>query len=154
MTTIRAEDVEALQQSWGQALMTVGRSASWEEAHERAVALVEAHYLLEDGSLLFCPTKASHAQFRRTLEGAVSYFVGRDDRYPEDQGFALTLLQGVRFENTGIVIRGDSGISMGNYFFLRADGSEFKAEYSLVFVRNSVGELKIQLHHSALPFQG
>lgn len=154
MTTIRVEDVEALQKSWGQTLMTVGRSGSWEEAHERAVAMVQAHYLLEDGSLLFCPTKAREAQFRVSLEGTVSYFVGRDERYPEDRGFALTVLHEVRFENTGIVIRGESGISMGNYFFLREDGSEFKAEYSWVCVRNSLGELKIQLHHSSLPFQG
>ena len=152
MSTIAVEEVEALQESWSQALLSIGRAPTWTEAHSRAVALVERHYLLEDGSLLFSPTKSGAQQFRRTLDGAVSYFVGGDARYPSDHGSALTALQGVRFENEAVVVREDSAIAMGNYFFLKEDGSEFMAEYSFVFVRNSRGELQIQLHHSALPY--
>ena len=43
---------------------------------------------------------------------------------------------------------------MGNYFFLRPDGKELKAEFSFVYRRDEQGNMKIQLHHSSLPYSG
>ena len=148
------EDIEAAQASWGAAVVHVGAAESWEEAHARAVQLVEDHYCLEGDDLLFCPTKAAERPFRQTLEDAVSYFVGRDPGHPEDGGFALEPWVGVRFANAGVVCRQDVGITMGHYVFCRGDGSELLAEYSLVYVRDHQGALKLQLHHSALPYSG
>ena len=150
---ITESEIKDAQHSWGNAVVEVGAAADWNAAHARAVQLVERHYRL-DGSLLFCPTKAAEIQFRSHIEAAVSYFVGNNDAYPEDKGFALEPWTSVRFENTGIVIRGETGIAMGNYFFGTADGSEVKVEFSFVYVRDAKGQLKIQLHHSALPFSG
>jgi len=151
---ISKNEIEAAQASWGQSVVEVGAAPSWPEAHTRATALVRDHYLIEDGSLLFCPTKVSEHQFRRTLEDAVSYFVGRNPTHPEDKGFALEPWGRVRFENAGIVQRGEVVMAMGNYFFEPADGTEVKVEYSFVYVRDAEGNLKIQLHHSALPYGG
>ena len=151
--TITQQDIEQAQNSWGSAVVSVGREPSWEAAKARATQLVETHYVL-DGSLLFCPTKAAVQQFRPNLQAAVSYFVGRDDAFPEDGGFALEPWHGVRFENTGVVCREDTALAMGNYFFKTADGSELKVEFSFAYVRGSDGRLRIQLHHSALPYSG
>ena len=146
------KDVRRAQSDWGSALVRIGEAPSWDAAHALATHEVSRLYV-QDGSLLFCPTKAAQQQFRRTLTEAVSYFVGRDASHPEDQGFALQPWTGVRFENAGIIEREDVGIAMGNYFFGRADGSELKVEYSFVYVRGASGSLEIQLHHSALPYQ-
>ena len=150
---IESEEIEKAQDSWGRAVVGVGAAASWEESHALAVQLVQEHYLTEGGTLLFCPTKAAAVQFRSSVKDAVSYFVGRDPDQPEDKGFALEPWTSVRFENAGIVARGDVGIAMGNYFFGRADGTELKVEYSFVYIRGADGGLRIQLHHSALPYQ-
>ena len=150
---ITEEEVRTAQNAWGQAIMGIGAAPSWEESHELAVKLAETQYLL-DGSLLFAPTKAAERQFRSTLGDVVSYFVGRDERNPEDQGFALTTLADIRFENTGIVCAGEHAMAMGNYFFLRPDGDELKAEFSFVYRRDEQGNMKIQLHHSSLPYSG
>ena len=150
---MEALEIEAAQASWGQGVVEVGACGTWEEAHAKATALVESHYQVQDGHLLFCPTKASVQEFRRTLQGAVSYFVGGNPHYEEDKGFALEPWSSVRFSNAGIVCRGEVGLAMGNYYFGRADGSELKAEFSLVYVRSADKGLKIQLHHSALPYR-
>lgn len=150
---ISSEEIEVAQASWGEGVVHIGAAPDWETAHGRAVEMVERHYRL-DGSLLFCPTKAKDIQFRSHIEAAVSYFVGRNQLFPEDKGFALEPWQAVRFENTGIVIRGETGIAMGNYFFTNTAGQETKVEYSFVYVRDAKGRLKIQLHHSALPYSG
>ncbi|MEE3052096.1 MAG: hypothetical protein VYB34_00035, partial [Planctomycetota bacterium] len=86
---IESNEIEAAQESWGEAVVAVGAAPTWKEAHELAVKLVEDHYLFEGGTLLFCPTKAADVQFRARLKDAVSYFVGRDSDHGEDKGFAL-----------------------------------------------------------------
>jgi hypothetical protein len=48
---------------------------------------------------------------------------------------------------------GSVALAMGNYFFGRAGGSELKVEYSFAYNRDGQGSVKIQLHHSALPYQ-
>ena len=149
---ITQEEVEALQRSWGQAVVRLGATKSQEEAHAQATQLVHQHYLLDDAPLLFCPTKASDQQFRTTLDAAVSYLVGGNANHDEDQGFALEPWAYVRFENAGIICRTDTALAMGNYFFGRTDGSELKAEFSFVYMKDSQGNPKIQLHHSAVPY--
>ena len=152
---IRAR-VESAQASWAEGIVAIGASNSWQEAHAYASEFVQAHYQLADGALLFCPTKASVTQFRSTLKDAVSYFVGRDADHDEDQGFALEPWRSVRFENAGIVHKGDVALAMGNYFFQPLEGEEVKVEYSFVYeVPEAADEmLRVLLHHSALPYAG
>ena len=148
---ITTEEVRSAQADWGAGVVHIGAAPSWEEAHARATAFVQARYRC-DGSLLFCPTRAQENQFRRTVDDVVSYFVGRNSVHLEDEGFALAPWVSVRFENAGIVSRGAAALAMGNYFFGRSDGSELKAEFSFVYTRGETGTLCIDLHHSALPF--
>ncbi len=144
--------IQAAQASWGAGVVAIGAHSDWVDARTTAEFFLQQHYSLADGQLLFCPTKAAVSQFRRTLKEALSYFVGRDAEYPEDSGFALEPWAGVRFENAGVVFKGDVALAMGNYFFARADGLELKVEYSFVYVSDDEGQVKIQLHHSALVF--
>ena len=60
----------------------------------------------------------------------------------------------MRFENVDVVVHGDMAMAMGNYFFTAPDGSEQKVEYSFGYIVDAVGELRIALHHSSLPFAG
>jgi hypothetical protein len=150
---ITQPQVEQAQASWGSAVVAVGAAPGRDEAHARAVKLVEDHYLVADGSLLFCPTKAAAAPFRADVEAAVSYMVGSNPSYPEDKGFALESWARVRFDNAGIVCRDNVAIAMGHYFFTRSDGTELQVEYSFVYVRDNAGRIVIQLHHSALPYR-
>ena len=149
---ISTQDVEEAQDSWAKGIIQIGQAPTWEESKALAISFVQAHYLVEGGTLLFCPTRAARQQFRKTLKDAVSYFVGGDSDHGEDHGFALERWNSVRFENAGVVIGSDNALAMGNYFFARSDGPEVKVEYSFVYVRDSSGRLVIQLHHSAMPF--
>jgi len=149
---IELHEVKSAQSSWGSGVVHIGKAQDWEEARDRATRLVTSHYLIDDGTLLFCPTKASEQQFRSTLKSAISYFVGGDGDHTEDGGFALEPWSSVRFENAGVTCVGEVALAMGNYFFGRADGTELKVEYSFAYVRDDDGKLKIHLHHSALPY--
>lgn len=115
--------------------------------------LVNELYGYEKGPVLFKPTKASREQFRLTTESAVSYFIGQNPDFPEDKGFALEPWQNVRFENAGFIFEEKQALAMGNYFFTNYQGVETKVEFSFGYYRSKNGSLKINLHHSSLPFK-
>jgi hypothetical protein len=99
---------------------------------------------------MFKPTLASEDQFRETFDEALSYFIGAEGT--EDNGFAIAGWTNVRWESNGIYTDSDSAMAMGNYYFAKADGTETKVEYTFGYVLREDGELKINLHHSSLPY--
>ena len=104
------------------------------------------------GEVLFKPTLASVQQFRLTKVAALSYFIGGNSNFDEDNGFALLGWKAVRFENIGIKIEGNIAIAMGNYFFQKEDNSEVKVEYTFVYKKDDSRKLYIILHDSHFPF--
>lgn len=146
-------EIEAAQQAWGQGVIDIGRVyQEVGEYVERAGQYVDQLYAYDLGLVLFKPTKAAIKQFRGSREAAISYFVAGNADFPEDHGFALQPWLKVRFENAGI-IEGPQALAMGNYYFTGPDGQEVKVEYSFGYIRDQQGNLRINLHHSSLPYK-
>ena len=145
---VTKEDVKAAQESWGNAIVAIGAA---EDAQAEAQKTLDTLYAYDIGTVLFKPTLASDDPFRGTEDEALSYFVGGS--IEEDKGFALAPYTNVRFDNEGIITHCDTATSMGEYYFTKTDGSEIKVEYSFGYVRDDNGNLRINLHHSSLPYQ-
>tara|TARA_B110000444_G_C18538790_1_gene454695 strand:+ start:41 stop:502 length:462 start_codon:yes stop_codon:yes gene_type:complete len=150
---ITKEEVLSEQKQWSDGLLNIGRLYS-ESADYKQVA---ANYLSElygfhRGEVLFKPTLASVQQFRLTKESALSYFIGGNSNFDEDNGFALLGWKAVRFENIGIKIEENIAIAMGNYFFMKENNSEVKVEYTFVYKKDDSGKLYIILHDSHFPY--
>ena len=148
---ITEAEVLAAQEAWGNGIVFIGEAKDMpEEAKARASNHLDTLYAYDMGTVLFKPTLAADDQFRGTKEEALSYFVGGS--IEEDNGFAIAPYTNVRFENEGIVIDGDSAVAMGNYFFTKTDGEDVKVEYTFGYVEDEEGNLKINVHHSSLPY--
>ena len=151
---ITQQQIEAIQKIWGDSLVNIGKVyKKGGDYVKEAKKLVDGLYGYDEGSVLFKPTKAAEKQFRLTAESAVSYFIGHNENYTEDQGFALAPWKSVRFENEGFILKEDWAVVMGNYFFTGYDDKETKVEYTFGYYHSSEGILKINLHHSSLPFK-
>jgi hypothetical protein len=157
-TTTEAE-VNAAQQAWCDALVKIGKIHS-EKGDAKAFAeqvLTEA-YDYDNGQVFFKPTLAFGPNtFRNTKEGALSYFVGGNPKFPEDKGFALTPWVKARYDNAGegnngIQIHGDIAITMGNVWVTSKDGKEVMVDKTWIFKKGTDGKLRIIVHKSALPF--
>merc|ERR1712007_288545 len=97
-------------------------------------------------------TLAAAEQFRPTFDGALSYFVG-NGHVSEDSGFAIKGWTAVRFENADdIILAGPTAMAMGNYFFTKPDGDIVKVEYSFGYFLDKKGDVRINLHHSSMPY--
>ncbi len=149
---ITKKDIELIQQAWGESVVNIGKLFVKEKDFKKAAEQHVKQFYDYTGTVLFKPTKVNQMQFRSTFKSAVSYFIGEDSNFPEDHGFALQPWTKVRFENSGFILTQDSANAMGNYFFTDLNGNETKVEYTFGYFLSDDGVLKINLHHSSLPF--
>jgi len=151
---ITSAEVVAAQEEWGAGIVKIGQTFTDGGDYEQAAKEhIENLYGYDLGMVLFKPTLASDDQFRETFDAALSYFVGGNETYPEDKGFAIAPYTNVRWKNIGIYTNVcDMAVAMGNYFFTTTDGEEIKVEYTLGYVKDDDGKLRIVVHKSALPY--
>ena len=145
-------DVEDAQQAWGEGIVAIATAhCTGGDYVEVARNHVETLYAYGLTAVLFKPTLAAIEQFRPTFDQALSYFVASNNECSEDKGFAIKGWTNVRFENADVILEESTALAMGNYFFTAPDGDELKVEYTFGYMVDSVGNLRIQLHHSSMP---
>jgi hypothetical protein len=153
---ITEAEVLAAQQAWGGAVVMLSEhyeDGGIDKARNSARDVIDAAYGYEMGPVLFKPTLAPIPQnIRTTSEGALAYFVGHDDNFPEDDGFGIKGWTEVEFENAAIRLAGPVALTMGNVHFTHKDGSVTTVDKSFGYQRGEDGNLRIVLHHSSLPF--
>ena len=151
---IKLSEIEKIQSKWGNGIVKIGSLKSDRKACEKAtIEMLNELYAFDLGDVLFKHTKAEKKQFRLELDGAKSYFIGGNIKFDEDKGFALQPWQSVKFENASVVLNKSHALAMGNYFFTDSSGTAVKVEYTFGYIRTNNGALKINLHHSSLPYK-
>ena len=149
-------EVQAAQEAWGKALVQISRdfdSGGIEKATQTANAVLDAAYGYNMGPVLFKPTLTHGEQtFRTTREGALAYFVGGSKSFPSDSGFALKGWEKYEYKNAGVLIEGDTAITMGNVYLYDKKGQVTKVDKTWAFKKDDQGKLRIVLHHSSLPY--
>ena len=149
---VTVAEVKDAQRAWGKGIIAIATAhANGGDYVGLATDHVNTLYAYQMGPVLFKPTLAAVDQFRPTFETALSYFVASNNACPEDQGFAIQGWTDVRFENSDVIIDGNTALAMGNYFFTSSEGAEVKVEYTFGYIEDGNGGLRIQLHHSSMP---
>lgn len=154
---ITEQEVIEAQQAWGDGIVEIGRVYSDGGDYVKAAAdHINEFYAYDLSLVLFKPTLAAAEQFRPSFDGALSYFVGGNPSYPEDKGFAITPWSKVRWQNAGIANNVcNMAVAMGNYYFTpAAGGEETKVEYTIGYIRDREGDLRMVVHKSTLPYDG
>ena len=147
------EDIIKAQKEWSEGIIKMGEISDNRESLELFVSdFLDRLYNFDD-QVLFKPTKARDIQFRNDKKSAISYFIAGNDREcDEDTGFALSNWSKITFENKDIILGKEYAIAMGNYTF-ENNNSKVKVEFSFGYIKVN-GLVKINLHHSSIPFQG
>lgn len=151
---ISEREVVKAQKMWGDGIVRIGSvyTKKGDYANE-AADFIQKMYGYDLSSVLFKPTLAANDQFRSSFDAALSYFVGGNDAYEEDKGFAIKPYTKVKFDNVGIINNScRMAVAMGNYFFTDTSGGETKVEYTFAYVKDSDGDLRIVAHQSSLPY--
>ncbi len=152
---ITEQEVLDIQKAWGDGIVKIGKTYLEGGNYKTAATEhINTFYNYQEGAVLFKPTLTSEKQFRTDFQGALSYFIGGDENYTEDHGFAIKPWSNVRWENVGTKIIGNMAIAMGNYYFTPTlGGDDVKVEYSFAYTKDKEGKLKIILHDSHIPYK-
>ncbi len=155
---VTESEVLAAQKAWCGALVDISSTnAAQGQAAAKALAekVIDAAYGYQMGAVLFKPTLTVAPQtFRTTRAGALAYFVGGDQAFPKDSGFALKGWTKCDVANSAIFIAGDSATTMGNVHITGKDGKVTTVDKTWKFVKDDAGKLRIVVHHSSLPYSG
>ncbi len=151
---ITEQEVVEAQKAWGEGIVKIGKAYLNKGDYKKAAAdHINKFYAYDLSLVLFKPTLASVDQFRASFDGALSYFVGGNPSYKEDKGFALKPWTKVRWENSGIINNSCTmAVAMGNYYFQPKRGKELKVEYTIGYVKDTGGQLRMAVHKSSMPY--
>lgn len=156
-TTITEQELAEARKIWGDALVSVAKAfedGGIDAARDAANAALDGAYGYNLGPVLFKPTLASGDQtFRPTRDGALAYFVGHSDDYPNDGGFGIKGWREVTSETFASFIQGDVAMWQGWVNCIDKDGNVTKVDKSWGYKKDDEGTLRIVLHHSSLPYQ-
>ncbi len=147
------QDIVKAQNLWSEGIIKMGQISNNRKLLEKYTSdFLDRLYNFDD-QVLFKPTKAKDFQFRNNKKSAISYFIAGDNReYGEDKGFALSNWSKITFENSDIILAEESALAMGNYTF-ENENLKIKIEFSFGYKKVN-GLVKINLHHSSIPFHG
>ena len=155
ITEARLKDARNL---WGEALVAISLAFDEEgldAARQRANEALDVAYGYHLGPVLFKPTMAGGEQtFRTTRAGALSYFIGHNEEFPQDDGFGLKSWRQVVSSAGTAFIEGDVALWMGNVTFTNNRGEQTVVDKSWGYKQDAEGRLRIVLHHSSLPYEG
>lgn len=155
---ISEAEVQSAHEAWCSALVNISSTHESDgQAAAKALAeqVIDAAYGYQMGAVLFKPTLTTNPQtFRPTRAGALSYFVGGDAEFPNDDGFALKGWTECKSEPAAVFIAGDSAMSIGKVHFTDKDGNNTSVDKTWGYVKDDAGNLRIVLHHSSLEYTG
>ncbi|QTL94382.1 hypothetical protein [Aeromonas jandaei] len=153
---ITEAEIKAAQDAWGKALIQISddyRTSGIEKAKTTATAVLDSAYAYSYGPVLFKPTLAEGKQtFRVNQEGALAYFIGHNESYPSDSGFALKNWKSYSYDNAAIYINGDMGLTMGKVHLVDLNDKKTTVDKTWGFKKGDDGKVRIVLHHSSLPY--
>ncbi len=149
---VTKDQVLKAQKKWAEGIENISKTfVEKGDYKQTATDHINTLYAYDMGEVLFKPTLASEDQFRETFDQALSYFV--TGNIQEDSGFAIKPWKKVRFGEQEIITGDEYAAAMGNYYFTPMDSDEeTKVEFTFVYIINENEELKINVHHSSLPF--
>ena len=166
---IRVGEVKAAQDTWCGALVAISTAhAEGGLAKSKPLSsdIIDAAYAYQFGPVAFKPTWAyGDTTFRTTKDGALSYFIGDDPNYT-DPGFGIGSPGDGNYPNLSnrspwikctpeifaIQVFGNTANAMGWVHFEAADGTTSKVDKTFSYVRDDVGNLRITVHHSSVPY--
>ena len=147
--------VSQMQQRWADIVIEIGQEYKKKNNLDNLILeLMQKIYAFDYCDVLFKPTLAKVDQFRSSKEEFLSYFLGQNNTCTEDSGFAIKNWKSIEFNNYKITEHNNYLLSMGNYFFKDQENKILKVEYTFGFIKINNNELRINLHHSSLPYGG
>ena len=155
--TINENELADARVAWGNGMISIPKAyekSGIDDATVVANEMLDQLYGFEFGPVLFKPTLSGGSQtFRSSKEGALSYFIGNNPKYPLDSGFGIKSWREVKSETSSTFVEENIAMWMGWVTLIDKKGDQVKVDKSWCYKKTKNGSLKILLHHSSLPYE-
>ena len=155
--TINENELADARVAWGNGMIAISKAyekSGIDDATIVANEMLDQLYGFEFGPVLFKPTLSGGSQtFRSNKEGALSYFIGNNPKYPLDSGFGIKFWREVKSETSSTFVEENIAMWMGWVTLIDKKGDRVKVDKSWGYKKTENGALKIVLHHSSLPYE-
>ena len=155
--TINENELADARVAWGNGMIAISKAyekSGIDDATIVANEMLDQLYGFEFGPVLFKPTLSGGSQtFRSNKEGALSYFIGNNPKYPLDSGFGIKSWREVKSETSSTFVEENIAMWMGRVTLIDKKGDQVKVDKSWCYKKTKNGSLKIVLHHSSLPYE-
>ena len=155
--TINENELADARVAWGNGIIAISKAyekSGIDDATIVANEMLDQLYGFEFGPVLFKPTLSGGSQtFRSNKEGALSYFIGNNPKYPLDSGFGIKSWREVKSETSSTFVEENIAMWMGWVTLIDKKGDQVKVDKSWGYKKTKNGSLKIVLHHSSLPYE-
>ena len=156
---ITKDEVNKAQKRWCKGLLKICEKYITNGDYKtEAGEFIDKNYDFGKSEVFFRPTLAmAPHNFRTTREGALSYFIGDNPRFPDDDGFIKKKWVEAKFDNRiegkdAIQVHGNIGIAMGNVYLrqeVTIGGKWTVVDKVFVYLKRD-GEVRLIVHNSAL----
>lgn len=155
---ITEDEVNAAQKRWCKGLIAICKKYPDGDYKTEAENFLDENYDFGKSPVFFRPTLAMAPQnFRTTKEGALSYFIGENPRFPKDDGFIKKGWVKAKFDNTiegkrAIQVHRNIGIAMGNVYLrqeVTIGGTWTVVDKVFVYLKRD-NEVRLIVHNSAV----
>ena len=154
---ITEEDLNKARTDWGDGIVAISKAYDHDGIDSATLVankFLDNLYGFEFGPILFKPTLSGGKQtFRSDKEGALSYFVGNNPKYPSDTGFGIKSWRFVGSETSDLYIDESIAMWMGWVTFTNKNEETVKVDKSWGYKKITSDLIKIVLHHSSLPYK-
>ena len=155
--TINENELADARVAWGDGMIAISKAyekSGIDDATIVANEMLDQLYGFEFGPVLFKPTLSGGSQtFRSNKEGALSYFIGNNPKYPLDSGFGIKSWREVKSETSSTFVEENIAMWMGWVTLIDKKGNQVIVDKSWGYKKTKNGSLKIVLHHSSLPYE-
>ena len=115
--TINENELADARVAWGNGMISISKAyekSGIDDATIVANEMLDQLYGFEFGPVLFKPTLSGGSQtFRSNKEGALSYFIGNNPKYPLDSGFGIKSWREVKSETSSTFVEENIAMWMG-----------------------------------------
>ena len=155
---ITEAEVNDAQRRWCKGLIAICKKYPNGDYKTEAEKFIDENYDFGESAVFFRPTLAMAPQnFRTTREGALSYFIGENPKFPRDDGFIKKGWVKAKFDNTiegkkAIQVHRNIGIAMGNVYLrqeVTVGGTWTVVDKVFVYLKRG-NEIRLIVHNSAV----
>lgn len=149
---IKESEIIAFQKAYGISFNAIAKAIEDESYYESAArAHIDKNYNFEEGKVMFKIGNDEDVPFRYTYDGLLSYLIGKNKKFPKDEGIANQNWRKIEWNNNGITIEGNIAMVIGKVKMVNEENDEeIHQNYTMGLKRNRHGHLKLIVHKISL----